>query len=73
MATLTRSLAKWEPTEVLITQLLAEPEECQSSNQSSIQSSPADFLKVMDIKSYSNLQKLLALTALCITIMGVGI
>ena len=54
---------RWEPTEVLTTQLLTEPEECQSSNQSSIQNSPADFLKVMDIKRYSSLQKLLAVTA----------
>ena len=54
---------KWEPTEVLTTQLQTEPEECKSNNQSSVRNSPADFLKIIDIKRYSSLQKLLAVTA----------
>ena len=54
---------RWEPTEGLTTQLLTEPEECELNNQSSFQNFPADFMKIMDIKRYNSLAKLLAVTA----------
>ena len=55
---------RWDPTEVLLTQLQTESEECeQSTHQINAQNSPADYLEVMKIERYSTLQKLLAVTA----------